>query len=80
MLTKKDYEKLEEKFVTREYLDVVIKQLIEFIGDIKHEIITELGSKLDATTSELKSISLLHKTRLENHEERIQYLEVINKA
>lgn len=73
--TKKDLyaleKRLDKKFVTKEYFDVTIRQLISIIGNMHSEIIKDLGGRID----EIKSIVLRHETRLESHEIRISSLE-----
>jgi hypothetical protein len=71
MLTKKDFELLEKKFVTKEHFDNALKGLFEMMAQMREDLL----KKFDESISELKFISLRHETRLENHEVRINAIE-----
>lgn len=72
MLSKKDFEKLKEKLVTKDFLTKTVDELIEYINvmneSTKKEIITELTNVIKGFAKEVSSV-------LTNHEGRIRVLE-----
>ena len=95
MITDADVKKLEKTFVTKEFLkkelgrfatkDVMERgfvEIIEFIGEIKGEIMAELNKFHDEVVefrSEMRDINRNSQSTLNNHETRITHLEYVSK-
>lgn len=82
MITDTDIKKMKAIFITKEELNNLdlkmnkgFMEIIEFIGEVKTEILTVMDKHLE----ELKEITRRHQMTLENHDSRIIHLEYLNK-
>ncbi len=88
MLSKKDFQKLEDKFVTKDEWKSSVKELIEYFqisqADLKKELREEIVIFKDQILTEIiklrEDIAIVvgYRSMLENHELRIEKLEAKN--
>lgn len=89
MITDADVKKLKAIFATKEELkslnskmDSGFIEIIQFIGEIKGEIITNLNvfrNEMNEFRNEIRDVNRNSQSMLNNHESRITHLEYINK-
>lgn len=82
MITDADIKKMQRVFVTKDELKLLIAkmdfgfvEIIEFIGEVKKEIMKELND----FRNEMRDINRNSQLTLNNHETRISHLEYVSK-
>lgn len=90
MITDADIKKLKEVFATREAMERGFIEIIEFVGEVKNDIIKELNDfrkevnvfreEVSEFRIDMRNVNRNHQSTLNNHESRITHLEYINKS
>jgi hypothetical protein len=75
-ITKDEFKVESKKFATKEAMNNGFIEIIEFIGEVKSEIMTELNE----FRVEIRDINRNNQSVLNNHETRIAHLEYTNKS
>ena len=79
MITDGDIKKLKEVFATREAMERGFIEIIEFVGEVKNDIMKELNEfrgEVNAFRVEMRDINRNNQSTLNNHESRIAHLEL----